>query len=91
MERVIVLDRVPERHPEVSKQDAADAWNNCIKCIPAFKGDPDRYLAIGADNKGRLIELVAVRREGGDWLIIHGQTPPQESIKRALGLERRKR
>lgn len=85
-----MLDRVPERHPEVSKEDAADAWNNCIKCTPAYQGDPDRYLAIGADNKGRLIELVAVRKEGGIWLIIHGQTPPQESIKRALGLGRRK-
>ncbi len=90
MEKVIVLDRVTERHPDVSKRDAADAWNNCIKCMPAHEGDPDRYIAIGADGKGRLIELVAVRKDGGLWLVIHGQTPPQEGIKRALGFGRRK-
>lgn len=90
LERVVVLDRVPKRHPDVSKKDAADAWNNCIRCMPAFQGDPDRYLAIGADNKGRLIELVVVRKEGGLWLVIHAQTPPQESIRKALGFNRRK-
>lgn len=90
MEHVIVLDRVTERHPDVSKKDAADVWNNCIRCMPAYEGDPDRYLAIGTDNKGRLIELVVVRQEGGLWLVIHGQTPPQENIKRALGFRRRK-
>lgn len=90
MEQVVVLDRVPARHPEVSKQDAADAWNNCIKCMPALDKDPDRYIAIGVDGKGRLIELIVIRKAGGLWLIIHGQTPPQESIKKALGFGRRK-
>ena len=28
MDRVIVLDRVPERHPDVSKEDAAEAWDS---------------------------------------------------------------
>lgn len=89
MERVIVLDRVPERHPDVSKQDAEDAWNNCLISTPAFDVNPDRYLAIGVDGKGRLIELVAIRKKNV-WLIIHGQTPPKESIRRKLGLGRRK-
>jgi hypothetical protein len=59
--------------------------------MPAIDMDPDRYIAIGADSKGRLIELVVVRKEGGLWLVIHGQTPPQETIKRALGFGRRKK
>jgi hypothetical protein len=91
MERVFVLDRVPERHPDVSKQDAADAWNHCVACTPAFDVDPDRYLGIGIDNKGRYVELVAVRKQGGLWLVIHAQTPPQEDIKRKLGFGRRKK
>lgn len=91
MERVIVLDRVPERHPDVSKEDAAEAWNHCIACTPAFDVDPDRYIAIGIDGKGRQIELVVVRKDGGLWLVIHAQYPPQHDIKRRLGLGKERR
>lgn len=90
MERVVVLDRVTERHPDVSKEDAAAAWSHCIASAPAFDVNPDRYIAVGIDGKGRLIELVAVRKDGGLWLIIHAQYPPQHDIKKKLGLERRK-
>lgn len=89
MERVIVLDRVPERHPNVTKEDAAQAWSHCLACTPAFDVNPDRYVAIGVDDKGRLVELVVIRKQGGLWLIIHAQTPPHEDIKRKLGIERR--
>ena len=91
MERVVVLDRVPARHPDVSKEDAAQAWNHCLACAPALDVDPDRYLAIGVDGKGRLVELVVIRKQGGLWLVIHAQTPPQEDIKKKLGLVRSKR
>ncbi len=90
-ERVAVLDRVPKRHPDVSKKDAATAWNNCVACAPAFDKDPDRYVAVGIDGKGRQLELVVLRKEGGLWLIIHAQYPPQHDIKRRLGFERRTR
>ena len=91
MDRVIVLDRVPMRHPDVSKKDAEDAWNNCLVSTPSFDVDPDRYLAIGIDGKGRLIELIVIRKQEGLWLIVHAQTPPQEDIRRRLGLTRRKK
>ena len=90
VERIIVLDRVPENHPEVSKEDAAAAWSHCIACTPAFDKDPDRYIAIGIDDKGRQVELVVIRKDGGAWLIIHAQTPPQHDIKSRLGFGRRK-
>lgn len=90
MDRIIVLDRVPERHPDVSKEDAAAAWSHCIACAPAFDVDPDRYIAIGIDGKGRQIELVVIRKPGGLWLIIHAQTPPKHDIKTKLGFGRRK-
>ena len=89
-ERVVVLDRVPERHPDVSKEDAAAAWNHCIACAPAFDKDPDRYIAIGLDDKGRQIELVVVRKGAGLWLVVHAQYPPQHDIKSRLGFGRRK-
>ena len=90
MERIIVLDRVPERHPEVSKEDAVEAWSHCIACTPAFDKDPDRYVAIGIDAKGRQVELVVIRKDGGLWLIIHAQTPPQHDIRGKLGFGRRR-
>ncbi len=89
MERVVVLDRVSERHPDVLKEDAEAAWNNCLVSIPAFDVDPDRYLAIGVDRKGRLIELIVIRKQEGYWLIVHGQTPAQKAIREKLGLGKR--
>lgn len=90
MERIIVLDRVPERHPEVSKEDAAAAWSHCMACAPTFDKDPDRYIAIGIDGKGIQIELVVIRKDGGVWLIVHAQYPPQHDIRSKLGFGRRK-
>lgn len=88
---MIVLDRVPERHPDVSKRDAEDAWNHCIACAPAIDVNPDRYIAVGIDGKGRLLELVVIRKDGGMWLVIHAQCPPQKAIREKLGLGRARR
>lgn len=87
MDRAIVLHRVPERHPGVSREDAAEAWARCIACTPAIKVDPDRYITIGIDGRGSQIELVAVRKDGGLWLIIHAQYPPKHDIRSKLEFE----
>ena len=90
MERIFVLDRVIERHPELTKEDAAHAWEYCVKSMPRLDTDPEEHVGIGYDASGRLVEVVAIRNGSGDWLIKHAQTPPQESIKRELGFRRRK-
>lgn len=90
LDRVVVLDRVSERHPDITKEDAVIAWSNCLMSTPAFDIDPDRYLAIGIDGKGRLIELVVIRKQEGLWLVVHAQTPPQDDIRKKLGQVRRK-
>lgn len=92
MDRVFVLDRVPQRHPDVSKEDAAYAWNHVRRSMKRLGTDPPEFVAIGDDSRGRQIELVVVAmEETGDWLIKHAQTPPEERIKRELGYGRRKR
>jgi hypothetical protein len=90
VDRIFVDDRVPLRHPDISKEDAATAWVNCIKSRPRIDKDPSEYLAVGTDRKGRLIELVALRNAQGDWLIYHAMTPPSENVKRELQMKRRK-
>lgn len=88
LDRVFVDDRVPQRHPDVSKADAKAAWENCIASKPRLHKNPNEYIAIGIDDKGRFIELVAIRNSEGDWLIYHAQTPPQQRAKRELGIGR---
>jgi len=90
MDKVFVDDRVPLHHPDISKEDAATAWLNCIKCRPRINKDPSEYLAIGTDGKGRLLELVVIRDTEGDWLVYHAMTPPTENSKRELQMNRRK-
>ena len=51
--------------------------------------EPEEHVGIGYDASGRLLEIVAIRNDQGDWLIKHAQTPPQERIKRELGFGRR--
>lgn len=89
MDRVIVLDRVVERHPELTKRDAAHAWACCITSAPRLGSEPEEHVGIGYDESGRLVEIVAVLEKSGDWLIKHAQTPPQEKIKHELGFGRR--
>ena len=90
MEYISVLNRVPERHPDVSKEDAATAWRNRLASAPAFEKEPGRHIAIGVDGKGRLLELVAVQKGLNAWLVIHAQCPPQNDIRQRLGLKGRK-
>ena len=91
MNQVFVSDRVSQRHPEVSKEDAAAAWKNCICSKPRVHKNPNEYIAVGYDEKGRLLELVVLRDSDGDWLIYHALTPPDDNAIRELGLNRRKR
>lgn len=90
MNEVYADGRVETRHPEqhITKRDAVEAWYNSIRSVPRLGKNPNEYLAIGIDGKGRLIELVAVRNSDGDFLIYHAFTPPQENAKRELGIGR---
>lgn len=91
MDRAYVDDRVVTRHPEqkIEKADAVTAWNNAIRGRPRLEKNPAEYLAIGIDGKGRLMELVAIRNDDGDFLIYRAFTPPQPNAKRELGFPER--
>ncbi len=88
MDRIYVDDRVSMRHPEIRNQDAIDAWINCVRSRPRLEKNPDEYLAVGVDKKGRFIEMVAIRDPEGDWLIYHAFTPPTNNALRELNMGR---
>ncbi len=89
MAEVLVHDRVTERHPELSESDVLSAWENMVAYLPRIGEAPDQYVAIGADSRGRLIEMVANRASNDVWIIFHAMTPPSHKTLVELKLIRR--
>lgn len=86
---IVVLDRVTERHPYLSKADVRMAWRYAVVCLPRDNGRPFEYIALGFDVRGRPIEMLG-RRIGDDhWAIWHAFTPPTRKALREMGLEGR--
>lgn len=72
---LVIHPRVLERHPQLTEDDIATAWENSY--YEALRPDSPNfpeYLWIGADANGREIEMVGVLVEGG-WLVYHANTP----------------
>ena len=89
MGEVFVHPRVHERHPNLSDVDVRSAWDNCIVCRPRLDVNPDMYVAIGLDGKNRLVEMVAIKSDEGNWLIYHALTPPSTRVLRELDAQGR--
>lgn len=85
---VFVLDRVPERHPELSKEDVEVAWECAAAHMPRIDARPFEYIAVGFDARGRAIEMLGRRNDAGDWIVYHAFTPPTRKALRELGLRR---
>ena len=91
MDIIYVDDRIPLRHPEIQKPDVIYAWKNSVRSCPRLEKNPDEYLAIGIDGKGRFLEMVGIRDSYGDWLVYHALTPPTDNALRELEMGRKKR
>lgn len=89
MDDVIVNARIMERHPDLSEEDVLCAWENAVALLPRLSKDHDECVAIGADLKGRLVEMIAARLEDGSWLIYHAFTPPTRKMLVEMRLTRR--
>jgi hypothetical protein len=82
---VTVHPRIHRLHPEVGNDDVLAAWSNCSRFIPRQRGSRDDFIAVGADGKGRLVEMVAAIDDAGDWVIFHAMTPPSKRMLGELG------
>lgn len=89
-DEVHVFARVMLRHPDLTVDDVVYAWHNVVLSAPRLGSEPTEYIAIGPDPIGRMLEIVAVALpDASGWVIKHAQRPPQEGIRRELGLGRR--
>ena len=85
MNQVVVHPRVMDRHPELAEDDVIVAWENYVRMA---RRENDQAIAIGFDNNGRAIEMVAKEKDG-DYLVYHAMTPPTINALRELGMARR--
>lgn len=86
MSEIGVHPRIEQRHPEVNEEDVVAAMRSMIRYKQREEGE---WLAVGADTKNRLIELVYVYDDEDDFFFVfHGMTPPSGKTLRELGLER---
>jgi hypothetical protein len=73
---VYVLNRVHQRHPELSNEDVLTAFHSVE--VDARR-DNGTWVCIGLDGKGRDVEIVyAIHEES--VLIYHAMTPPTRKM-----------
>lgn len=87
-QEVIVHERVTRRHPELTEEDVRLAWKNAFVVQERREGVPnDRVLiALGADARGRMLELIAAEQPEGSILVFHAMTPPSGKMLFELGV-----
>jgi len=88
MDSIVVDSRVHERHPKIYDSDVLSAWKNAINVVRRDTSEKDFLVTVGADMKGRLLEMVATEEEDGTLRIFHAMTPPSETTLRELGIIR---
>ncbi len=85
-ESVSVHPRVNERHPEIEPADVLAAWAGRLKQAKRAGKFAEETAAVGFDGKGRLLEMVAIERADGTFLVYHAMTPPSKKTLREIGL-----
>ena len=70
---------------DLSVEEIEYAWRNYIRQQHRESPEEDKILALGFDQKGRLIQMVA-RDQGEMILIYHAMTPPSLKVLRELNV-----
>ena len=88
MGNVIVDERIHRRHPEILDTDVLSAWKNAISVVLRATNEKDFLVMVGADSKGRLLELVATEENDGSLRVFHAMTPPSTKTLKEVGILR---
>lgn len=86
MSRVLIHPRVLGRQSELDESDVAAAMRSMLRYKRREAGE---WVAVGADSRGRLVELAYVYDDNsGCFLVCHAMTPPGAPVMRDLDLGR---
>ena len=81
MTMLVIHPRVFLRHPQLNEEDIRTAWNNSYyEALRADSPNYPEYLWIGADSKGRDVEMVGTLTDDG-WFIYHANTPLSRRVR----------
>ena len=85
---VKVHPRMMRRHPDISERHVHDAFSHIIRSMRRDGGhEPTQYLLVGTTSDGRMIEMLAIITDGGDWFVYHAMTATN-AVLHELGLKR---
>ena len=85
---VRVHPRVMRRHPNISEQDVQYAFNHILHSMRRDGGhEPTQYLLVGTTSDGRMIEMLAIITDEGDWYVYHAMAATSSALHE-LGLKR---
>lgn len=79
---LVIHPRIMERHPEIAEDDVRHAWDHMLKHGVRTAGE-GTYVAIGLDKRGRVLEVVA-KRKNSRWIAYHALTPPTKKTLKEL-------
>ncbi|RDB69931.1 hypothetical protein [Eggerthella sinensis] len=89
-QRLVVHPRIQKRHPDVLEEDVRTAWRNAVRIQKREGSFDDRYLAVGIDQRGRLLEITAVRLDRETVLAFHAMKATVKAVTE-LGLKTKRR
>ena len=72
------------RHPEVEPRDVQAAFETALRSR-ARDTDPVQWVGVGLDERGRLLEFVAVETSPEQWLVYHAM-PATKAVLNEVGL-----
>lgn len=85
-QKIVVHSRITRRHPDVTKQDVQTAWIRQVKRQVREGLHPTQIAAVGFDDKGRLLQMVATYDPNIDTVLIFHAMRATKSLLKELGL-----
>ena len=75
----------------IEEDEILEAWDNFVAKSKRNMPKDDQVVCVGfSARRNRAIQMIAVENNKG-LMIFHAMTPPQNSVLKELGIERRKR
>ena len=78
--RVRVHPRVIAKRPQLSVEEVTAAFEGAL-LSRARETSPVRWVGVGLDTNGRLLEFIALEDEPDGWLIFHAMSATTKVLK----------